>query len=67
MCWNISSNGIRLRQIFMGPIRLRAHYDHVRPHEGLGRMTPGEASSMTLDGRKWLALMQCASLPQRTG
>ena len=45
----------------------RLHYNHVRPHEGLGGMTPGEAAGITVNGPKWLTLVQRASLLKNAG
>ena len=45
----------------------RVHYNHVRPHEGLGGTAPGEAAGITVNGPKWLTLTQHASLLKNTG
>ena len=44
---------------------MRVHYNHVRPHEGLGDLTPGEAAGVLVRGRKWLTLVQRGRLLQK--
>ena len=41
---------------------LRIHYNHARPHGGLDGATPGEAAGITVNGYKWLTLIQHARL-----
>jgi putative transposase len=37
-------------------------HNYVRPHEGLGRITPAEASGIKIEGsNKWITLIQNAS------
>ena len=43
---------------------VRVYYNHVRPHEGIGNLTPGEAAGIIVNGRKWRTLMQHARLHQ---
>ena len=45
----------------------RIHYNHVRPHEGLGGTAPGEVAGITVNGPKWLTLVQHASLLKNAG
>ena len=31
---------------------MRVHYNHIRPHRGLGKTTPGEAAGVKVNGAK---------------
>ena len=44
---------------------MRVHHNHVRPHEGIGNLAPGEAAGVLVRGRKWLALVQHGRLLQK--
>ena len=43
---------------------LRVYYNHIRPHEGIGDLTPGEAAGIIVNGPKWRTLVQHARLYQ---
>ena len=44
---------------------MRVHYNHVRPHQGLEGLTPGEAAGILVRGRKWRTLVQHGRLLQK--
>ena len=44
---------------------MRVHYNHVRPHGGIGKLTPGEAAGIKVNGWKWQTLIQRARLFQK--
>ena len=44
---------------------MRVHYNHVRPHSGIGKLTPGEAAGIKVNGWKWKTIIQRARLFQK--
>ena len=44
---------------------MRVHYNHVRPHRGLGKITPGQAAGIKVNGPKWKTLIQHAAMAEK--
>ena len=44
---------------------MRVHHNHVRPHSGIDKLTPGKAAGIKADGWKWKTIIQRARLFQK--